>query len=381
MLLYIHVPFCKRKCHYCAFHSVVPGQGEVRLYTDLLIKEMNHWGRKLGRPEIGTVHFGGGTPSLLTLPQLDQIVRALRNNFAMGPNLEFSFEANPESAADWTYLEGLRRLGVNRLSLGVQSFNDQDLKILGRPHNAREAEGAVHLARSVGFPSLSLDLIWGLPGQMAHHWMTNLKKAVSLGLQHISCYGLTIEPGTLLERLENEGTLVLAAEAEQQKMYVYGGEYLESEGFLQYEISNYARMGFMSRHNTGYWEGKNYLGLGPAAVSTLSSRRWKNPEDLQQYARAVTEGTLDQDSEILDRETRIREMVMLRLRTTRGLRLAAYRKLTGRSLTQEHGPMLQALRQGDLIRISGGYLRLTRPGMLISDTIISNLFPDDTPQD
>ncbi len=378
MLLYVHVPFCRSKCRYCAFFSKVPAPGEMRRYAELVAREAAYWGRRLRRPEVATIHFGGGTPSLLPPPLLDTVVRALRNNFALGPNLEFSFEANPESVADWTVLDALRRLGVNRLSLGVQSFADHDLAFLGRPHDGRQAEGAVHLARSAGFSNLNLDLIWGLPGQRRGDWLANLKKAVDLGVQHISCYGLTIEPDTPLEAMQHAGTLELPDEAEQQKMYVYGGDYLESEGFLQYEISNYARMGFASRHNTGYWEGRRYLGLGPGAVSTLGARRWKNPEDLDAYATAVEAGALDTDAEDLDRETRLREMVMLRLRTARGLRLSAYRKLTGRSLTAEHASLLQALRQNDLIRISGGYLRLTRPGMLVSDTIIGSLFPDDT---
>jgi len=285
-------------------------------------------------------------------------------------------EANPDSVADWTLLEVLRRLGVTRLSIGVQSFHDRDLTRLGRPHNAEQAEAAVRLAQGVGFRSVSLDLIWGLPGQRLHHWLANLKKAVRLGPQHISCYGLTIEPGTHLERLNRETDLELPGEAEQQRMYVQGGEFLESEGYLQYEISNYARMGFESRHNLGYWEGKPYLGLGPAAVSTLGPRRWKNPEDLDAYAAAVQAGTLGADAEVLDRQTRIREMVMLRLRTTRGLSLAAYRKVAGRDLLAEHEPMIRALRQRDLVRISGGHLRLSRPGMLVSDAIIGNLFPE-----
>lgn len=377
MLLYVHVPFCRRKCHYCAFHSVVPARGDMARYADLVAREAGHWGRKLGRPNVSTIHFGGGTPSLLPPAQLDRVVRALRNNFALAPDVEFSFEANPDSLADWTYVEVLRALGVTRLSVGVQSFNDQDLARLGRPHTAEQAEGAVHLARSAGFANLNIDLIWGLPGQKLHHWIANLKRAVRLEPTHMSCYGLSIEPGTHFERLDEQLDLELPDEAEQQKMYLYGADFLESVGYLQYEISNFARMGYQSRHNVGYWEGKRYLGLGPAAVSTLGSRRWTNPAALDDYAAAVERGAMDEDAETLDRATRVREMVMLRLRTTRGLRLSAYRKITGRSLTKEHGAMLQALRQNELIRISGGYLRLSRMGMLISDTIIGNLFPDD----
>lgn len=376
MLLYVHVPFCRRKCHYCAFHSVVPGPGQMRRYVELLEAEAALWGRRLKRPQVETLHLGGGTPSLLPPALLERLVRALRANFTFAPGLEFGLEANPDSLADWTLMEVLRRLGVTRLSIGVQSFDDNDLTRLGRPHSAEQAEAAVRLAQGAGFRSVSLDLIWGLPGQRLHHWLANLKKATRLGPQHISCYGLTIEPGTHLERLDRETDLELPDEAEQQRMYLQGGEFLESEGYLQYEISNHARMGFESRHNTGYWEGRPYLGLGPAAVSTLGARRWKNPEALDAYAAAVQAGTMGTDAEALDHQTRLRELVMLRLRTTRGLDLAAYRKAAGHDLLAKNAPMIRALRQRDLIRISGGRLRLTRPGMLVSDAIIGNLFPE-----
>jgi oxygen-independent coproporphyrinogen-3 oxidase len=376
MLLYVHVPFCRRKCHYCAFHSVVPGPGQMRRYVELVEAEAALWGQRLKRPRVETLHLGGGTPSLLPPALLERLVRALRANFAFAPGLEFGVEANPESVADWTVMETLRRLGVTRLSLGVQSFDDNDLTRLGRPHTAEQAEAAVRLAQGVGFPVVSLDLMWGLPGQRLHHWLANLKKAARLGPQHISCYGLTLEPGTPLERQANETDLGLPDEGEQQRMYLQGGEFLESEGYLQYEISNFARMGLECRHNMGYWEGRPYLGLGPAAVSTLGARRWKNPEDLDAYAQAVQAATLGTDAEALDEQTRLREMVMLRLRTTRGLDLAAYRKAAGRDLAAENQAMLRALRQRDLIRLAGGHLRLTRPGMLVSDAIIANLFPD-----
>ncbi len=376
MLLYVHVPFCRSKCRYCAFHSVVPAPGQMRRYVELLEAEAALWGRRLHRPRVQTLHLGGGTPSLLPPALLERLVRALRANFRFDPGLEFGMEANPESAADWTMMETLGRLGVTRLSLGVQSFDDNDLALLGRPHTAAQAEAAVRLALGAGLRSVSLDLIWGLPGQRLHHWLANLKRAVRLGPQHISCYGLTLEPGTPLELQERAGGLELPDEGEQQRMYLQGGEFLESEGYLQYEISNFARMGFECRHNMGYWEARPYLGLGPAAVSTLGARRWKNPEDQDAYAAAIRDATLGTDAEPLDRQTRLREMVMLRLRTTRGLDLAAYRQAAGRDLAAGNQPMLRALRQRDLIRLAGGRLRLTRPGMLVSDAIIANLFAD-----
>jgi oxygen-independent coproporphyrinogen-3 oxidase len=249
----------------------------MRRYVELVEAEAALWGQRLKRPRVETLHLGGGTPSLLPPALLERLVRALRANFAFAPGLEFGVEANPESVADWTVMETLRRLGVTRLSLGVQSFDDNDLTRLGRPHTAEQAEAAVRLAQGVGFPVVSLDLMWSLPGQRLHHWLANLKKAARLGPQHISCYGLTLEPGTPLERQANETDLGLPDEGEQQRMYLQGGEFLESEGYLQYEISNFARMGFACRHNLGYWQGRDYLGLGPSAVSTLGARAGRTP--------------------------------------------------------------------------------------------------------
>lgn len=371
MLLYIHVPFCRRKCKYCAFHSEVPSSDDVARYVDLVAKEATSWGKRLGYPPIKTIFFGGGTPSLLQLPHLDRIFRTIRKAFRVPKDVECTMEANPDSVADWEYLHGIKALGVNRLSLGVQSMDDARLQTLGRPHNVNQVLAAARLIRDAGFANLSLDLIWGLPGQRLHEWLSELRQAVKLKPNHLSCYGLTLEPGTPLEQLSRKVDLEIANEEDLGKMYVYGADFLESEGYLQYEISNFAKMGFQSRHNLGYWEGTPYLGLGPSAVSTINGRRWTNPTDLSKYAEVITSGEPNELEE-LDRETRISEMVMLRLRTSRGLKLAAYQKLTGESFTAKHQDIIKALRQNDLIRISGGYLRLSRTGMLVSDAILSH---------
>ncbi|MBU1003505.1 MAG: radical SAM family heme chaperone HemW [Proteobacteria bacterium] len=379
MLLYVHVPFCRSKCTYCAFHSVVPKAGDALRYVELLRKEAEHWGRTLRRPTVTSVYLGGGTPSLLELPLLATLVSTIRNNFALKPKLEFTMEANPDSIMDMNYLYSMREMGINRLSIGIQSLHDNSLKTLGRAHTADQARAVVRLARDCGFSNISLDLIWGLPKQRLFTWMKELKEVVQMRPEHLSCYGLTLEPDTPLERLSRKTDLEIAPDDDLAKMFIYGSQYLESEGYLQYEISNFARMGFESRHNQGYWEAKNYLGLGPAAVSTIKHNRWENPRDLKDYAKALNSGILGANHEVLDKRTRIREMVMLRLRTTQGLNLEAYKKLAGISFTEEFGPLIRALRQNELIRLSGGYLRLSKTGMLVSDTILANLFSDEPP--
>ncbi|BBD08830.1 radical SAM family heme chaperone HemW [Desulfovibrio ferrophilus] len=377
MLLYVHVPFCRRKCTYCAFHSVIPKAGDMERYAGLLRKEAEHWGRALKRPTVTSVYLGGGTPSLLELPMLASVVSAIRRNFALKPDLEFTMEANPDSIMDMSYLYAMREMGINRLSIGVQSLHDNYLKTLGRPHTADQARGVVRLARDCGFTNISVDLIWGLPKQRLYTWMKELREVVLMRPDHLSCYGLTLEPGTPLEELSHKVDMEMAPDDDMAKMFLYGAEFLESEGYLQYEISNFARMGYTSRHNQGYWEGKNYLGLGPAAVSTIKHSRWENPHDLNDYAKAVDSGKLGRNREELDLRTRVREMVMLRLRTSKGLNLASYQKLAGVSFTKEFGPLVRALRQNELIRITGGYIRLSKAGMLVSDTILANLFSDE----
>ncbi len=374
MLVYIHVPFCRRKCDYCAFYSQEFTLDGLELYCRTLDVELAYWRRTLGSITAETVYVGGGTPSMLPSWALTGFFSGIARTFALAQDLEWSFECNPESGADLDYLRELRRYGVNRLSLGVQSFSDENLAALGRVHQARQALQAYHNAREAGFGNISLDLIWGLPGQRIKLWMDELKIVVKLAPEHLSAYGLSLEPGTPLAERWDRGEFELPPEDEQARMFVYGAEYLEAHGYLQYEISNFARMGFACRHNIGYWEGEEYLGLGPSAVSCVAGRRWQNPSDLAAWSEAVRAERLDAGAETLSLQARLRELIMLRLRTARGLRLKAYRELTGKDFLREHARLIKALHQNDLIRLQKGYLRLTRTGMLVSNTIIERFF-------
>ena len=381
MLLYIHVPFCRKKCAYCSFYSLpLEGGGytEISGYLASLLRELSLWGERLGKAPVETVFFGGGTPSLLPAEAVAGILERVRAVFDLDAAAEISMEANPESALAPGWLYAARKAGVNRLSLGVQSLDDQALGILGRPHSAREAAYACEQARNAGFSNLSLDFMWGLPGRGAAQsqvqWLRQLKEAVALQPEHISAYGLTLEEDSPLAAACEAGDLVLPSEREQATMYLAGAEFLEAQGFMQYEISNFARMGFECRHNIGYWEGKPYLGLGPAATSTLGARRWTNPADLTAWQAAVRAGELGQDHEDLDLETRLREMIMLRLRMTRGLPLKEWRAQSGRSFTKDHKALVTALQQNGLASLRKNAFRLTRSGMLVSNTIISHFF-------
>lgn len=377
MLLYIHVPFCRSKCRYCAFASEVMTMDAVEAWQRAVLAEAAHWGKLLGRPALETVYMGGGTPSLLPGWAFEGLLRGIRKAFVVPKDIEFTLEANPDSASDKDLLKLWRASGVNRLSLGVQSLAERDLEMLGRPHGAAQVLTAVERVRASGFANLSIDLIWGLPGTRLKSWMDNLKAAVRLGPEHISCYGLTLEPGTPLAQASEAGTLLLPGEDEQAKMYVYGGEYLEEQGYLHYEISNFARMGYASVHNQGYWEGKEYLGLGPSAVSTIGGRRWENPKTVKDYVALAGRKAWGWEAETLSPEIRAREVLMLALRTSKGMKLAEYNRLMGRNLVAEQGKLLAALRQKELIRIKDGSLRLTRQGMLVSNLILTRLlFPE-----
>ncbi|WP_027720470.1 radical SAM family heme chaperone HemW [Maridesulfovibrio zosterae] len=373
LLLYIHVPFCRSKCHYCAFHSQVFNQVTFAWYLKTLLAEIELWGKRLKSPSIGTIFFGGGTPSLIPPFQLEMIMDALRKNFTFTKGMEITLEANPDSANDLSYFQALNSMGINRLSLGFQSLDDRNLVELGRPHSARQAAEAYFFARKAGFNNISIDLIWGLPNQKVKDWNNELRAVVKLKPEHISCYGLSIEPDTVFGKREQAMDLVLPPDGEQARMFIYGAEFLESMGYIQYEISNFARMGFISRHNQGYWDRLDYLGLGPSAVSTIGARRFTNPLYMDEYDAAVRGGYAGEDYEELTDEIKVQELVMLSLRTSKGLKLSDYKELTGTDLTKEKKSIINALYKNGLCRMSGGFLRLTKNGMLVSNSILQSL--------
>lgn len=381
MLVYIHVPFCRTRCNYCAFHSIPLGRGvdaasspKLRDYVDTLLMELALHADTLGGTDVQSVFFGGGTPSLLPPRIVGVILERLGRYFHLGDKTEITLEANPESLRGPQVVPDLLAAGINRLSIGIQSLDEAMLRTLGRPHKAQDSLNAVFAAREAGCANISMDLMWGLPGQSVRQWLQTLKDAVRIAPDHISAYGLTLEPGTPLELECEEGRLVLPPERDQNIMFMEGAAFLEANGYLHYEISNFARMGFQCRHNLGYWEGVDYLGLGPSATSAIAGHRWTNPASQRAWDNKVRSGALKQEPEVLTPVVRVLELIMLRLRTARGLRLRAYRDLTGRDFLRDHQRLIQALHENGLIRIRNGYLRLTRSGMLVSNAIIANLF-------
>ncbi len=381
MLLYIHVPFCRTKCSYCAFHSVGIGKGvnildydPFRNYIDTLFMELAVWGDRFGGMPVESIFFGGGTPSLLPARVIKLLLERIHKNFSVEENAEITLEANPESLRSKQHIRGMLKAGVNRLSIGLQSLDDAYLRQLGRSHRVKDSLYAVMQARDMGFVNINVDLMWGLPGQGVRHWLNTLREVTRMKPNHISTYGLTLEKGTDLEHDFEQGKIKLPPEKDQSVMFLEGAAILEEQGYLHYEISNFARMGFQCKHNLGYWEGNDYLGLGPSATSTVKGRRWTNPLSQQVWAAKVGQDNLDAEALSLSPTERVLELIMLRLRTSRGLRVKAYKALTGRDFLGDHKKLIQALHENGLIRIRDGYLRLTRNGMLVSNSILSNIF-------
>ncbi|MDR3320586.1 MAG: radical SAM family heme chaperone HemW [Desulfovibrio sp.] len=381
MIVYIHVPFCRTCCRYCAFHSTAIGRWIdpadsplVRDYVDTLLLELAHWGDCYVGMEVQTVFWGGGTPSLLPPRIVGIVLERMARYFTLSSRAEITLEANPESLRDRDKAGQYLAAGVNRLSIGIQTLDETMLRMLGRAHMGRDSLHATFVAREAGFANISLDLMWGLPGQSVRQWLQTLKDVVHMGPNHISAYGLTLEHGTDLERACEEGQVVLPLERDQNVMFMEGAAFLESSGYMQYEISNFARTDFQCRHNLGYWEGLDYLGLGPSATSTMAGRRWTNPPDPQVWENKIRAACLDDNAELLTHATRTLEMLMLRLRTARGLCLKDWLDTTGHDFLDDNKKFVQAMHENGLIRIRHGYLSLTRNGMLVSNAILSNLF-------
>lgn len=373
VLVYVHVPFCVRKCRYCAFVSQTYSVEAVQTYMALLEQEMAWWAGQYGRLRATTVYIGGGTPSLLTPAQVARLFDALERFFDLGQVREITLEANPESVMAPGFLDTARERGVSRISLGVQSFHDHALRMLGRPHDRQKALQAAHAVRTAGIAALSLDLMWGLPGQSLEMWHDDLQQAIFLEPEHLSCYCLSLEQGTELAGCVLDNTLTLPTEECAAQMFENGCLALDQAGYEQYEIANFAQPGHICQHNWGYWTGQSYLGLGPAAVSTMHGKRWANAFSLDAYAHALAAGILGKDAEELDAHTQLHEMVMLSLRTSAGLDLSHFQARAGWDFLHCTSSIVEQLCDSGLARICSNHFSLTREGMLVSNTILATV--------
>ncbi len=380
MLLYIHVPFCRSRCRYCAFHSQAIGAGSVPDgYIDTLLDELACWASLIDAPRGGrritSIFFGGGTPSLLAPRDIGTVIETADQCFGVAADAEITMEGNPESLQTRERAAGWTACGVNRFSMGVQSMHDDDLRRLGRIHTAAQVRSAVDVLRQAGDATLSMDLMWGLPGQNTHAWLDNLRQALDLGPTHLSCYALTLEEGTPMADTRWSGALALPDEDECERMYLEGCALMEDRGIVQYEISNFAARGRRCRHNMGYWHGLDYLGIGPAAVSTISGRRIEHPADTAVWRAQVRQGRIMEGAEPLSQHDRLLETVMLRLRTTDGLPLARCRAV-GHDFAAAHATLIADLAAAGLLVSEPDRVRLTRRGLLVSNDIVARLFEE-----
>lgn len=377
--LYIHIPFCRQKCFYCDFPSGIGSEALQKEYTEALCREIAAQGSSLSGRTVATVYIGGGTPTALPDELLARILRALRAAFVFAADVECTVEANPGTVTA-EKLRLLRTLGVNRLSFGVQSFDDALLRGIGRIHTGQEAVEAIRLAKTAGFENISLDLMYGLPGQTLADLKRSVKIALAQRVQHISMYGLQLEEGTAFAAWEAQGKLVLPDEAIAEQMYDYMTEMLPQNGYERYEISNFAQRGFASRHNLGYWQDRPYIGIGAAAHSYDKNRRWRNTVDVSAYNRKMAAGeSVSEAEEILSRRILMEEFCFLALRTKRGIPVAKFKEKFGCSPGAVYGASIRRLQARGLLVADDEYLQLTALGMKYGNVVFAEFILEEEP--
>ena len=366
--LYIHIPFCKAKCIYCDFYSLPRAEGQMDAYVSALTAQLAAWRERTADCTVDTVYFGGGTPSYLGPDCLCRLLDAVFQSYRVAPGAEITLEANPDSAQDISALRQLHDAGFDRLSLGMQSADDAELRRIGRVHTYAQTVRAVENARAAGFDNLSLDLIYGLPEQTMTRWQANLDAALSLAPEHLSCYGLKVEEGTPLFAQRKRFTL--PDDDAQADMYFYAVETLEQFGYHQYEISNFAKDGYICRHNMKYWTGDEYLSFGPCAASDFAGKRFTIAPDIEKYMEGVlNKGAILSECETVPMRERAGEYLMLRLRTVDGVEEGEYTK----SFLLPFEPLeevFQKLSKQDLCKNVSGRWRLTPKGFMLSNSII-----------
>lgn len=368
MILYLHIPFCRRRCIYCDFYSTTAGPARRRDFVRALAAELAARAGESGGQPLASVYFGGGTPSQLVPDEIAAVFSAVRRHYALAPGAEVTFEMNPDDVGP-RLLEVLRAEGVNRVSMGVQTFDDALLRLLGRRHTAAQARRALRLAADAGFEA-SLDLIYGLPGQTLEGWRRDVAEALSLPAGHLSAYALSYEEGTPLWRLRRERRVAEAGEELSLRMYEHLMDAAAAAGFEHYEISNFARPGRRARHNSAYWRGEPYIGAGPGAHSYDGLSRRANRPDFEAYI--ASPGRPPCIREPLGDDDRYNELVMTRLRTSDGLalgELARFGAARAAFFRRMAAPHLAAGRLSE----ADGTVRLTRAGLFTSDDILSDL--------
>ena len=365
--LYIHIPFCLSKCHYCDFYSLT-SISAVPDFIKTLFKEMEMYRKKFN--PFDTVYIGGGTPSLLSSQQLKDILTSIQKNFDFTSDPETTIEANPADL-DRSLLESMHDMGINRINIGIQSFDEKVLDFLSRRHSARQAISAIQASRKAGFQNIGLDLIYGVPGQDMGSWLDTLKQAIAFSPEHLSCYQLTLAAKTPLGIRYQAGEFLMPGEELQYEFFVKTSEFLKDAGYIHYEVSNFARgTKYASRHNQKYWDHSPYLGLGPSAHSFRDNRRWWNHRSLEQYITEINAGILPvEETEILTTEQLRLEAFYLGLRTKKGVSLHDFKTRYRYDLFAEKREILNKLQEEGFIAIRDGRLYPTQAGLAVADSL------------
>ena len=368
--IYFHIPFCKQACHYCDFHfstSVKHKESVIEaMHKELLVRK-----EELKGP-VETIYFGGGTPSLLSSAEIGAFLQQVHNIFKVAEKPEITLEANPDDLSK-EYLFGLSESGINRMSIGVQSFFEEDLKMMNRAHTAKEARKCLEDAMSQ-FENISIDLIYGIPGMETNRWEANLQIAFDLEIPHLSCYALTVEPDTALERFISKGIIEPVDDELAKEHYEVLLDLTEEQSFENYEFSNFGKPGFRSKNNTAYWEGRPYLGIGPSAHSFDGDRRSWNIANNIRYFKELAEGNLPLEREVLTPVDKYNEYLMTRLRTISGVSLSEVAKKFGANRLEYLKTQAQPMIGDEILYMDGDTLSVTRKGKFITDGIASRLF-------
>lgn len=368
--LYVHIPFCKQACHYCDFHFSTDTGTRIEL-VNALTHELALQKDYLGE-EINTIYLGGGTPSILNRGELDTLFSVIRTHFTLAPHAEITLEANPDDLTK-EKLEEIRAIGINRLSIGIQSFDDNLLKYLNRVHDANGARRCLKHAREAGFSNISIDVIYAIPGLSQKIWKATLQEALHFLPEHISSYGLTIEERTVFGNWSKRGKLHPMDEENSAQQFEMLTDMLHQAGYEHYEISNFCKPGFHSRHNSSYWKQSRYLGIGPSAHSYNGESRQFNIRNNASYVRSINKGIVPFEREMLTRENKINEYILTTLRTEWGCDLSFLKQHLDDDLLERCGDNLSLLQQNGLIVIKNGILLLSRKGKLLADKIAEDL--------
>ncbi|MGB4439576.1 MAG: radical SAM family heme chaperone HemW [Sedimentibacter sp.] len=368
--IYVHIPFCKRKCNYCDFYSIKWNDESENKYIDAVINEIKNYKDTLDEKYcVDTIYFGGGTPTIINPDNLRRIIGKLRSIFEIDENAEISMEANPNTLTS-DNLKAYKEIGINRLSIGIQSLNDDILYKIGRIHNGREALEAIDRAKQFGFENINADAMFNIPGQTITDIETTLSKIIEKNVKHISFYSLKLEKGTPMYDMEKNSKIIMPEEDEEREMYYAGRNVMEDKNLFQYEISNFALKGYECKHNLKYWNQEEYIGIGPSAHSFLNSIRYSNPSDLNLYCQNSEENVFERKiQEVMNRKDLIFEYIMLRLRLTEGLNMVEFKNKFSIDFNETYSKQIDHLTKNNLLKYSGDFVKLTNLGMDISNYV------------